>query len=320
MKGTLTRKSVLSYLKVDYYKWIPLSVLIILIIIFSFATPYFYRFENIMNILLYASMYGMMAFGVAFVMISGGLDLSIGSVMAFSSATAVLSMNYFNNVFVGVAFGLFTGIITGLVTGIIVTKGKVNPFIATLGMQLFYYGIAVWILPATLRAEQFEVRYISDGKLLFVNFPIWILIIVFVICIFVLNKTIYGKRLYAVGGNDKIAKLMGINIDGIRIFNYVIIGLLTAIAAIFLVSRSQSASSEFGFNAPFQIIGAVVLGGVSLKGGEGNIVNVLLGVFIYVILENALGLLNVLGFHKLYIWGLLLIGVTIMDNFRTRRL
>jgi ribose transport system permease protein len=301
------------------YNRIPFIILILMVILFSILSPYFYRLNNIRNILLGITVNGTIAIGATFVMIGGGLDLSIGSIMAMSAVTSVITLNAFDSVLLAIIIALLTGMFFGFINGVLVTKGRINPFIATLGTFIALTGLVSFMTNnSTIKAEPFSYSYISQGRLLYVNFPIWILVIFFITSNLILVRTLLGRRVYSLGGNEAVCKLMGISVDNIKIFTYVFSGFCCAVAGIFISSRVHAASVGFGQFTMFQVLGAVILGGVSLQGGEGTVYKAFVGVLILAILSNAFGLMGVHIFTQRYIWGGLLILVTIMDTLKTR--
>jgi ribose transport system permease protein len=205
----------------------------------------------------------------------------------------------------------------GLINGLIVTKGKVNSFIATLGMSLMLDGfVLIFLKNSSLLGINKEYVYISDGKLFFINFPIWLLIIALIISYLILKRSILGRRFYAIGGNDYICKVFGINTDFYKIIAFIICGMLSSFSGIILSSHLNMISPDFGKTTMLIVISAVVFGGTSLKGGEGGIVNSYISVLIFTILANGFGLLGIGMYYQQYIWGFAIIAVLTIDKYK----
>jgi ribose transport system permease protein len=299
---------------------IPLIVLIVEIIVFSLASSNFYQFDNIRNILTLASIDGLIAIGLTYVLISGGLDLSIGSNKAFSATITILTLRATGNIFIAVIAGILAGTTIGFINGIIITKGKVAPFIATLGTLLFADGLTLLLTRNnTITVSNFAFADIVHGRLFYINFPIWNFILFVIIGYLLLNKTRIGKYIYGIGGQESVCRLMGVNTDLYKIMIYSVCGAFCGISGVLLASRASAASPEFGTLTMFIVIGAVILGGTSLRGGEGGVLKSLIGLFIYITLQNAFGILSVEPFYQMLIWGTLLVIATILDNWRFRR-
>jgi len=303
-----------SYILLFIRKNIPLFVLLFLLILFSSINSNFLNFGNIINILNLTAIYGIMAAGVTFVMIAGGIDLSIGATLALSAAFAIGFQRYFSMT-AAVLMGIGVALLIGWINGLLIAKLKINPFIATLGMNIAIYGLVmIYTNNEVIYANNEKYIYFSRGRLFFIDFPIWVLLLVFIIGYLILMKTRYGKMIYAIGGNEYITKLFGINVDRIKIISYMICSFLCALSGIIVSSRINSVLPNLGQNALLIVIGAVVFGGVSLNGGEGNILNSLIAVLIFAILENAFGLMSFPYYLKQYIWGAILIGIIILDR------
>ena len=303
-----------------FYNSAPLIILLLMIVLSSILSPFFYKANNILKIFLNFTINGTIAIGVAYVMIGGGLDLSIGAIMSVSAAISIMTLNYFENVYIAVIFGILTGMFIGLINGLLITKGKINPFIATLGTFIALGGFVIFLTnSSSIFGEVFYYSYIFNGKLLFINFPIWIFIIFLIISGIVLSKTMIGKRIYSVGGNEYVCKLLGINVDNVKIFTYVFSGFCCAIAGIFLSSRAMAAAASFGQFTMFQVLGAIILGGISLRGGKGNVFKAFIGIAILAVLSNIFGLMGIHSFTQQYVWGGLLIAVTILDSLQFRK-
>jgi len=295
-------------------KNIPLFVLLFLLILFSSINSNFLNFGNVISILNLTAIYGIMVAGITFVIIAGGIDLSIGATLALSAAFAIGFQRYFSMT-TAVLMGIGVALLVGWINGLLIAKLKINPFIATLGMNIAIYGLVmIYTNNEVIYANNEKYIYFSRGRLFFIDFPMWVLLLVFIIGYLILMKTRYGKMIYAIGGNEYIAKLSGINVDRIKITSYMICSFLCALSGIILSSRINSVLPNLGQNATFIVIGAAVFGGVSLNGGEGNILNSLIAVLIFAILENACGLMSFPYYLKQFVWGAILVGIIILDK------
>jgi len=293
-------------------------LLLALIIVFSFLSPIFLTPNNLINIFLNVAIDGLMAIGVTLVVISGGIDLSIGSVMALSATLAVKLQGIFN-IFFAVAIAVFAGIIIGLINGLLVTRAKINPFISTLGMFITLKGLVYLILEnKALRTENILYKNITHGKLFMVNFPIWVFFIILIITYFLLSRTILGKRIYAIGGDKFISVLFGLNYNSISLFVYTFSGFCAAVSGIILSSRASMVSPLFGETTMLMVIGAVVLGGVSLAGGKGTVIKSFIGILIFSIIQNAFGLLGFDIDYQMGVWGALLVTIITISDFKEK--
>jgi ribose transport system permease protein len=298
-------------------KQIPLIVLLLLIIIFSILTPVFFSLDNLLNIFYQITINGIMAIGITFVIISGGFDLSIGYNMTLCAVLAVNLQNYFS-VVQSCLIAILAGSLVGLFNGLLVTKGKINPFIATLGTWITLHGLILWYTGGYhYFSKYYEFTYIAYGKLFYIPFPIWIIILFIIIGYIVLGKTKFGKRVYAIGGDENVCTILGINVHLHKILVYVISGFTASISGIIIASRAGCGTPEFGRFTMFMVIGAVAIGGTSLEGGIGGIFNSVVGVLIFMVIQNGLGFLNIITYYHYIVWGLLLLAVVIFDRYRT---
>ncbi|VFS62039.1 Ribose transport system permease protein rbsC [Leminorella grimontii] len=275
-----------------------LIALIVLIVVVSFLSPNFFTLNNMFNILQQTSVNAIIAVGMTLVILTSGIDLSVGSVLALTGAVAASIVGLEVNVFVAVAGALLLGAAIGGVSGVIVAKGKVQAFIATLVMMLMLRGATLVYSegsPINLgfneSAEAFE--WFGIGTPLGVPAPIWIMAVVFIAAWYLLNHTRLGRYIYALGGNEAATRLSGISVDRVKIIVYALCGMLTALAGVIEVGRLSSAQPTAGLGYELDAIAAVVLGGTSLAGGKGRITGTLIGALILGFLSNALNLLGV---------------------------
>lgn len=272
-------------------------IFIALCVIIGILTPRFLKPQNIINILRQISNVGIMAVGMAMVIIIGGIDLSVGSVLSMSACIlAVLSQSM--NPWIAMVISLAVGAIVGLINGSLAVKIGIAPFIATLGTQMMARGSAYIIsggIPVKF-AHPTTVGFLGGGtfKLGDVSIPVSILIMlcVYIIGIIVMSKTVFGRELYAVGDNERSAKLSGINADRVKLMAYTISGFLASLAGILNAGNLTTATADAGDGIESNVIAAVVIGGVSMSGGEGSVVGILIGAAIMGVIKNAFILLN----------------------------
>jgi len=300
----------------------PLAVLLILCLVTGVLSNRFLTQTNITNVLLQASVMAVVAMGMTFVIISGGFDLSVGSIVAMSGCAAAAVMLQFG-VIAGVAAGVAVGFGVGVVNGVMVSRFRLNPFIATLATMVVGRGLVLLMTDArSISGENgLPEAFIAYGLARFLDIPLitWTPILLFIVLWWLLHRTAYGKRLFAVGGNSEAAFLAGIAVDRVRASAYVWSGTLAGVAGVMLASRLQSGQPTAGEFYELTAIAAVVLGGASLFGGEGKLANTIFGVLIMVVLSNALNLLNVNSYWQRIAIGSVIAAAAVVDQSRHRR-
>ncbi len=289
-------------------------------IVLSFATPYFFTAQNILIVLRQVSINGILAIGVTFVIIAGGIDLSLGSVVAL---TGVVAASFAHPgayaLIVPIALGLLTGVVIGGVNGLSITMGKVAPFIVTLGMMTIARGLALVLSdgrPVTNLSAGFN--FIGGGDVLRVPVPILLFILVIVVSAVILNYTRIGRYVYAVGGNENAARASGIRVNRVKLFAYMMCSGLAALAGIVLASRITTGQPNAGIAYELDAIAAVVIGGTSLLGGRGSIAGTVIGVLIIGVINNGLDLLNVTSYYQQIIKGVIIVGAVLLDRKNSR--
>ncbi len=297
-------------------------VLLILIILFSSLSRNFLTTENIFNILRQVAIVGIMSVGMAVVLITAGIDLSVGSIVGVSCVlTAKLLLAGVNALLVVIAT-LTISIIFGLLNAFFINELKIPPLITTLGMMTTLRGVA-YLITGGLPVFGFKtsIDVLGKGYLWKVPVPVIIMIAIFVVGILFLEKTKYGRYIYGVGGNEEASRLSGINIKKIKYIAYSISGLLSGFAGIILLARISSGTPKAGQGYEMDVITAVVLGGVSISGGEGKLGFAIVGVLIMGVLTNGMILLNIQEYVQWVIKGLVLIAAVALDRFvQSRRL
>jgi ribose transport system permease protein len=305
------------------------GALIVLLVAFSLASPNFLSFDNIVGILLATTVNGVLGLGVTFVIITGGIDLSIGTVMTLSAVmTGVLITNWHLPVPAGMAGGILAGTMAGLLNGVLIAKMKVPPFIATLGMLNVAKGLALVI--SGLRPIYFSdtpaFNEMAMGSVLASIIPgfevpnlVLFLFGAAIIASLVLKKTIFGRYTFALGSNEEATRLSGVNVDGWKIGVYAVCGLFSGLAGVLIAARLNSAQPSLGLGYELDAIAAAVIGGTSLSGGEGTILGTVIGAFIISILTNGLRILSVPQEWQTVVTGSIVVLAVYLDIVRRRR-
>lgn len=295
----------------------PVLALIILFIIVTLLNPNFLKFNNLLNLLRQVSINALIAFGMTFVIITGGIDLSVGSILALSSAIVAYLMMYQVPPIIAVVIGILLGALLGSINGFIITKGKVVPFIATLSTMTIYRGLTL-VLTGGNPLTKFEggkfFESIGRGYLWKIPIPVILMLIIFAILYVLLHQTTFGRKTFAIGGNEKAAYIAGINSHRVKTIVYTLSGALSAIAGLILTSRLNSAQPTAGAAYEMDAIAAVVIGGTSMAGGHGRIVGTLVGALIIGTLNNGLNLLGVSSFYQQIVQGVVILIAVLLDR------
>ncbi|MEC7941450.1 MAG: ribose ABC transporter permease [Pseudomonadota bacterium] len=296
-----------------------LIALIFLIVIVSFLNPNFFTVDNILNILRQTSVNAIIAVGMTLVILTAGIDLSVGSVLALCGAFAASMIGMEIPVMVAVPTALLAGAALGAISGVIIAKGKVQAFIATLVTMTLLRGVTMVYTDGrpistgfTDTADAFA--WFGTGYAMSVPVPVWIMVVVFASVWYLLNHTRFGRYVYALGGNESATRLSGIDVDKVKIGVYAICGLLAAVAGIIVASRLSSAQPTAGMGYELDAIAAVVLGGTSLAGGRGRIMGTLIGALIIGFLNNALNLLDVSSYYQMIAKAVVILLAVLVDN------
>ncbi|EKT61412.1 ribose ABC transporter permease [Providencia sneebia] len=296
-----------------------LIALLILIAIVSSLSPNFFTINNLFNILQQTSVNAIMAVGMTLVILTSGIDLSVGSLLALTGAVAASMVGADVNAFVAVGGALALGAAIGACTGVIVSKGKVQAFIATLVMMLLLRGVTRVYTDGSPINTGFSDNadvfgWFGIGRPLGMPTPVWLMIIVFIAAWYLLHHTRLGRYIYALGGNEAATRLSGINVDRIKIIVYALCGLLAALASVIEVARLSSAQPMAGNGYELDAIAAVVLGGTSLAGGKGRIVGTLIGALILGFLNNGLNLLGISSNYQMIVKAVVILLAVLVDN------
>ena len=306
-------------LKEFLIKYKSLVGLLVLITIVTILSPSFLSTKNIFNILRQTSVNGIIAAGMTFVILTGGIDLSVGSILAISGAVCASLLASGQNIIIAVLAALIIGAMVGFLNGFIITKGKLQPFIATLATMTILRGLTLVYTdgkPITLGSGDLAIKFgqIGGGKIFGIPTPALIMILVFTICTFVLKNTQMGRYTYALGSNEEATKLSGLNTDKIKIAVYTISGILASVAGIIITSRLFSAQPTAGDGYELDAIAAVVLGGTSLTGGKGKITGTIIGALIIGVLSNTLNILDVSSYYQMMVKGAVILVAVLLDR------
>lgn len=294
-------------------------VLILFCIVLSFASEYFLTSKNIMNILRQMTVYAILGVGEAYIIITGGIDLSVGSLIAWTACVAGYLSQH--NVPPGVILVcmLIAGLIPGLINGFLVSYVKLPPFIATLGMLNISYGGALLI------TNSFSISYrgtwihkFGGGYIGIVPVSVIVMLAVIAVGFVIAKYTVFGRNIYAIGNSEKAATLSGIKVKRVKVAVYGITGVLAGVCGLLQIGLLNSADASFGKGAELDIIAAAVIGGISMTGGEGNIIGVLIGAAIMGVLRNAFVLLSISGYAQIVALGVVVIMAVAMDSIRER--
>ncbi|MGX9133316.1 ribose ABC transporter permease [Rummeliibacillus sp. JY-2-4R] len=298
----------------------PLLGLLLIIIIISIMSPSFLTATNIFNVLRQVSISALIAFGMTFVILTGGIDLSVGSTLALTGAISAGFLASGMDPFLAMLIGLALGAVLGGVNGFIIAKGKVAPFIATLATMTIYRGLTLVYTdgkPVSGLGDSLAFQMFGKGYFLGIPVPVITMIVAFFVLFFILKKTTFGRRVYAIGGNEEASRLSGINVDRITIAVYSLTGMLAALSALILTSRLNSAQPTAGASYELDAIAAVVLGGTSLTGGRGWIFGTLVGALIIGVLNNGLNLIGVSSFFQQVVKGVVILIAVLIDRKKT---
>jgi ribose transport system permease protein len=295
----------------------PLAALLALCIGLAFSGPDFLTVGNLLNVMRQVSINAVIAFGMTLVILLGGIDLSVGSILAVSSVVIADLLQAHCNAGLATLAGVLAGALLGTVNGLIVTKGRVAPFIATLGTMTTLRGFAL-VLSNGSPISGFSNDFFSlvgDGYVAgLVPIPVVWMLVVFAVFWFVMRQTVFGRHIYATGGNAEAAALSGVKTDQVQIWVYTICGATAAMAGVILTSRLNSAQPTAGAGYELDAIAAVVLGGTSLSGGRGWIFGTLVGALLIGVLNNGLNLMGVSSFYQQVIKGGVILLAVLLDR------
>ena len=310
--------------KFQYEKYAVFIALAVLFVISALLSPYFTRIQNLLNILRQVSYVGIIALGMTFVITSGGIDLSVGSLMAFIGAVGILTLNYlmgvFNNEYLAISgailAALIMGILSGALNGFLITRGRIAPFIVTLGTMAIFRSLSLFMASAgEIRSVSGHYGEFGMNSIWFLPVPVLIMLIIAAILSVILNSTRYGRHLCAVGSNPLVALFSAINGDRIKFLSYTLCGFTVSVSAVMLTSRFNAVStSNTGMGFELDAITAVIIGGTPFTGGRGAIWGTIVGVIILGIINNMLNMLGISPYLQGTVKGLVIIGAVYLQR------
>lgn len=319
--GKITRQSSYGISALSFLtRYFIQSLLVILVVILAAVNPYFRTVGNMENILLQASFAGIGAAGMTLLIVSGAFDLSVAGLLGLCGVFISQLLPFLGVVLTALAALLF-GILLGVVNGLVVTKLRIPAFIATLGMMNIYLALAfIWTQGSRVIAVSDPTFDLLGTGTLFGLLPIPFLamIVIYLVCYGILNRTIYGRCLRAVGSSEIAARTAGLSVDFIRILAFAIVGGCSALAGVFLTAELSSASAIMATGYELTVIAAVVIGGTSLKGGEGTLFGSFTGALLFAVISSALNILNVAAYWQYVVTGIFLISALGLQALRSR--
>ena len=290
---------------------------IIICTVMTALSPVFLTVTNVLNVIRQSSIFGIMAIGMTFVILTGGIDLSVGSILAVVGAISAGMLKGGMEVLPVVILALAIGISCGLANGVLITVGRIAPFVVTLGMMSVARSLTlIYTTGYPISGFVGAFRFIGGGDILAIPFPIVVFLLTVVIAWVILTQTRMGRYVYAIGGNEETVKLSGINADFYKTTVYVISGITAAISALILTSRLNSAEPMAGQGYELDVIAAVVIGGTSLNGGRGSVWGTLIGALLIGVINNGMNLLGIPPYFQLLVKGLIIIGAVLIDRLR----
>lgn len=293
----------------------PIVVLFLLCATLTVLTPRFLTEKNIINVVRQSSLNGIVAAGMTLVILTGGIDLSVGSLLAVTSVFAAGALDSGHGPMTAMAVGVLIGLLFGLGNGLIITIGDVAPFIVTLGTMTIARGVAlIYTNGSPILATDRDFRHIGRGDWGPLPVPIVIMLIVYAITFLLLNRTMLGGYIYAIGGNQEASRLSGVPVRLVKTTTYAISGLLAGLTGVILTARLGSAQPNLGTADELDAIAAVVIGGTSLAGGRGGIIGTLVGALIIGVLSNGLNLMNVNAYYQPVAKGLVILIAILVDR------
>jgi ribose transport system permease protein len=304
-----------------YREFTLVLVLLVMTIAMTLFSPVFLTRANVEAILLGLSVEATIAVGMVILLISGGLDLSVGSTMAFTGVVTGLALTTLKlPAPVAILIGLLAALLVGLINGLLISKLMINPFIATLGMQITVRGLTL-VLAAGKAVLNLPPSFtvVGQGRLFGIQYPIYIMLALVIIFDVFMRNSRFFRQMYYIGGNEKAARLSGINVDWVKVINYCLVGILAGVAGVMITGRFGSSSLTVGSGVELRVITATIIGGASLSGGEGSVLGAFLGALFMGVLANALNLLGVDVYWQSFVTGLILIIAVVVDVLNERR-
>ena len=327
MNNSITANLKLSFIKLGVLPFL----LILAIVVFSILSSNFLTVDNFTNVARQSTYLVIISIGQMFTLLTGGFDLSVGSIMAISSVTTAMTIVFFTTIFpdsvylvilVGLMSGILVGILVGAINGLGVSLFDVSPFIMTMGVSSTVFGIALYLtggVPISDLPDEFS-DFFGYGTLFDVPIPVLITLFIAFTMYILVSHTIYGRYVYATGGNIKAAKLSGISTKKYLFMAYIICAILAAVAGLLLTARIGSGEANLGASFPLESIAACIIAGVSLRGGIGNVQSVVLGAFFIILMQNGMNLAQIESYLQIVVIGILLIVAVLADKLREKLL
>jgi len=289
-----------------------------LIILFSFISPNFFSVGNLSNLILQGSVLLIVSLGMTLVLLSNGIDLSVGSLMSLCGMVAGMSLSKGLGLIPALFFGILIGLASGLFIGFLVTRLRFSPFIATFGMMGVFEGISLFSNKGeSIYWSESVFNFIGSGYLFNVPFPVWLAALTFVIVYILLYRTPFGVNVYAIGGHEEGLRLSGVNVKRQKVLIYMVSGLLASIGGMVLSSRIASGHPTVGIGYEFEAIASSVIGGTTFFGGQGGVVGTLFGALMITLLRNGLNLLGYTTPYQYCAIGLILaVGITLNTMYK----
>jgi ribose transport system permease protein len=316
--NTLTTK-LLSLLKIREIG--VLAALLLMCIIMSIASPYFLGMNNIFNVMRNMSTIGIMAIGMTMIIVTAGIDLSVGSMLAVTAIVMARLMFHGVGTLPAVLAGLATGAILGGTNGLLITRLNLTPFIPTLGMLSIARGFTVWFatglkgsVASNISVKNSFVEFIGGGYIGPIPMPVIIMFVLVLFFSFFLKRTVLGRQIYAIGSNEEAAMLSGVKVARVKLFVYTLMGLLSGLAGIMTAGLLSTAATNAGTGNELDVIAAVVIGGASLQGGKGSVWGAIIGAAIMAVLRNSFVLLHLPGFVQTISIGVVIILAVSIDS------
>jgi ribose/xylose/arabinose/galactoside ABC-type transport system permease subunit len=290
---------------------------LVMLAVFSILAPHFFEISNFLNIGLYSSIVGVSAVGMTFVLLTGNIDISVGSIMAVVGVAMAVMLQDKLPLLLVIAAGLVLGLVIGLINGLLVTKIRINSLIVTLATMAIFEGLAYVLcggLAIVITSQSFS--WLGTGYILGIPASLLLMVVLYIAFDYVAKNTKFGRRVYASGGNPRASYLSGINVNRTIIDVFMLSGLTAAVGGLIIASQTGAGLPSAGSGSELQVIAAAVLGGTSLSGGKGKLVGTLIGVLIMATLSNGLVLMNVPSFYQEIAMGLVLLVAVLSDRVR----
>jgi ribose transport system permease protein len=299
-------------------KYTVMIILVVLMVLFSFSSPYFLTLRNLTNIINQNTYFIIAAIGLSFVMIGGGIDLSIGYQMSLVGVVTGMCMVVYNiPVWLAVTIGLLLGSFLGFFNGMIVTNIRVFPLIVTIATSTVFQGLSYMISKAqTFRGFPPQFLALTHAQFLGITLDVWLTLFIVVFANFVYNRMSFGWNVLALGGNEEASRLAGIKTKMMKVSVYTICGFFVGIATMVMISKANTTSSMFGPGTEFTVLTAAIIGGISFMGGEGNVWGLVAGVFILAVLGNGMQLAGWGTYAQYIVKGIILLGAVAFDEYQ----